>query len=71
MARKKDDKEVELRFEFDRLGSKKLSLAYRLLVPLLEGKQDGTITQIDDDEQISCDIHQGIFGTTKGSSNDR
>ncbi len=57
MASKKDDKEVELRFEFDRLGSTKLSLAYRLLVPLLDVKQDVAIVQINDDEQISCDIH--------------
>ncbi len=70
MVSGKTNKEVELKFQFDRLAPKKLSLAYGFLVPELGDKEVFTIVQIDDYEQISCDIHEGIFRPTEGSSND-
>ena len=50
MDKKKDNKEVELKFEFDRLWPKKLSLVYRLLVPLLAEEEAVSRIQINDDE---------------------
>ena len=61
MATGKNSEEVDLRFEFDRLGCEKLSLVYRLLVPILDETKNNSIVQIDDYEEISCDIHEGIF----------
>jgi len=36
MGKKKKNKQVELHYEFDRLGFKKMSMVYALLVPLLD-----------------------------------
>ncbi len=51
MDKKKDDKQVELKYEFDRLGFKKLSLVYRLLIPLSADAGDDSMVQTNNEHE--------------------
>jgi len=70
MGKKKKNKQVEFNYEFDRLGFKKLSMVYALLVPLYEeGSQ--AVPSINKADEISSDIHQSVFGAAEGGTNHR
>ena len=64
MDKKKDNKEVELKYEFDRLGSKKLSLVYRLLIPLSAGAGDNYMVQIDNEHRLKGFLNKKKSGQT-------
>jgi len=61
---------VELNYEFDRLGFKKLSMVYALLVPLLD-KAPQAVHPINKADEISSDLYQSVLGTTEGGSDHR
>ena len=70
MGKKKKNKRVELNYEFDRLGFKKLSMVYALLVPLIN-EPSGAVHPINKEDEISSDIHQSVFRPTEGSTDHR
>lgn len=70
MDKKKKDKTVKLSYEFDRLGFKKMSLVYALFVPV-DGELSGIVEPITKADETSSDIHQSVFGTTKGGTKHR
>jgi len=70
MGKKKKNKQVELHYEFDRLGFKKMSMVYALLVPLLDEAAQA-VHSINKTDEISSDIHQSVFGPTEGGTDHR
>ena len=70
MGKKRKNKQVELNYEFDRLGFKKLSMVYASLVPLLD-QVPQAVHPINKADEISSDIHQSVLGPTKGGTDHR
>ena len=67
MDKKKNNKQVELNYKFDRLGLKKLSIVYAILVP---NNLPTTSKTKEIENEVSSHLHQSILGSTEGSSDD-
>ena len=70
MGKKKKSKQVELNYEFGRLGFKKLSMVYALLVPLLD-QVSQVVHPINKADEISSDIHQSVFESAEVGTDHR
>ncbi len=70
MDKKKNNKRVELNYEFNRLEFKKMSMVYALLVPLLNNIPH-SVNPINKEDEISSDLHQSVFGASEGGTNHR